>query len=112
MHRVADCIRDGVWLAIPEPTEWQRIGNQIDAAIIFTWADFVNVHRWQRRKLVFQSQARFSGFDHQAGCLEPCRQNRKPCAWSHIGTRSLRIVKLFVADVVMRAMQDVETVRR
>jgi hypothetical protein len=29
-----------------EPTEWQRIGNQIDAAFIFSLADFVNVHRW------------------------------------------------------------------
>ena len=27
----------------PEPTEWQRIGNQIDAAMIFARADFVNV---------------------------------------------------------------------
>ena len=26
-----------------QPTEWQRIGNQIDAAFIFARADFVNV---------------------------------------------------------------------
>ena len=26
---VANC----VWLAVPQPTEWQRIGNQIDAAL-------------------------------------------------------------------------------
>ena len=26
-----------------DPTEWQRIGNQIDAAMIFARADFVNV---------------------------------------------------------------------
>ena len=31
----------GVGLA----TEWQRIGNQIDAAMIFAWSDFVKVHR-------------------------------------------------------------------
>jgi hypothetical protein len=24
-----------------QPTEWQRVGNRIDAAMIFTWADFV-----------------------------------------------------------------------
>jgi hypothetical protein len=36
---VADCIR----LAVPEPTEWQHSGNQIDAAMIFAGADFVNV---------------------------------------------------------------------
>jgi hypothetical protein len=32
-------------LAVPEATEWQRIGNQIDAAMIFARADFVNM-RW------------------------------------------------------------------
>jgi hypothetical protein len=30
---------------MPQPTEWQRIGNQIDAAFIFARTDFVNVHR-------------------------------------------------------------------
>jgi hypothetical protein len=29
--------------AVPQPTEWQHIGNQIDAAFIFAWADFVKV---------------------------------------------------------------------
>jgi hypothetical protein len=29
--------------ALPQPTEWQRIGNQIDAAMIFARADFVSV---------------------------------------------------------------------
>jgi hypothetical protein len=29
--------------AIPQTTEWQRIGNQIDAAFIFARADFVKV---------------------------------------------------------------------
>ena len=32
--RVVDCIIDGVWLAIPQPTEWQRIGNKIGSAMI------------------------------------------------------------------------------
>jgi hypothetical protein len=44
MFGVADCIADCVWLAVPQPTEWQRIGNQIDAAMIFARAYFVNVH--------------------------------------------------------------------
>jgi hypothetical protein len=26
----------------PQPTEWQRIGDQIDAAMIFARSDFVN----------------------------------------------------------------------
>jgi hypothetical protein len=29
--------------ALPQSTEWQRIGNQIDAAMIFAGAYFVNV---------------------------------------------------------------------
>jgi hypothetical protein len=40
MLRVSDCVRDRIRLAIPQPTEWQRIGNQIDAAFIFARADF------------------------------------------------------------------------
>jgi len=42
--RESNCIADGVRFAVPQPTEWQRIGNEIDAAMIFTRADFVNVH--------------------------------------------------------------------
>src|SRR5262249_52767158 len=38
--RVADCIR----LAVPKATEWQRIRDQIDAAMLFAGSDFVNVH--------------------------------------------------------------------
>ena len=40
MLRVSDGIRDGVRLAVPQPTEWQRIGNQIDAAMIFCGGGF------------------------------------------------------------------------
>jgi len=36
-------------LLLPEPTEWQRIGNQIDAAMVFAGADFVNVHHFGLR---------------------------------------------------------------
>ena len=42
--RTAEKLRviDGVvWLAIRQATEWQRIGNQIDAAMIFAGANFV-----------------------------------------------------------------------
>jgi hypothetical protein len=41
LKRVADCIRP----VIPQPTEGQHIGNQINAALIFARADFVKVHR-------------------------------------------------------------------
>jgi hypothetical protein len=40
---VSDCVRDSILLGIPEPPEWQRIGNQIDAAMIFARANVVNV---------------------------------------------------------------------
>ena len=36
MLGVSDCVADCVWVTIPQTTEWQRIGNQIDAAMIFT----------------------------------------------------------------------------
>jgi hypothetical protein len=32
MQRIADCI---IRRVIPQPTEWQRIGDQINAAMIF-----------------------------------------------------------------------------
>jgi len=51
MLRVSDCVRDSIRLAIPQPTEWQRIGNQIDAAFILARADFVNVVRFHIRRL-------------------------------------------------------------
>ncbi len=31
---VVDCVADRVWLAIPQATKWQGIGNQIDASIL------------------------------------------------------------------------------
>jgi hypothetical protein len=40
MLRVFDCV---CHLSIPEPTVWQRLGNQIKAAFIFARSDFVNV---------------------------------------------------------------------
>jgi hypothetical protein len=43
--RVLDCVTDRVRLAVPQPTEWQRIGDQIGAAFIFARADFVNRYR-------------------------------------------------------------------
>jgi len=43
MLRVADCIAGRIWFAIPRPTEWQRIGNQSDAAFICARADFVKL---------------------------------------------------------------------
>jgi hypothetical protein len=39
------CVADRIRLAVPQATEWQRIGDQINAAMICAGADFVNVHR-------------------------------------------------------------------
>jgi hypothetical protein len=39
--RVADCVRD---FGVPQPTEWQRIGNQIEAEFLFARAYSVSVH--------------------------------------------------------------------
>ena len=44
MRRISDCIRDSISIAIPQTAEWQRIGNQMEAAFISARADFVNVH--------------------------------------------------------------------
>jgi hypothetical protein len=46
--RVSDCV---IWFGVPKPTEWQRVGNQIDAAMIFTWADFVKKKLYGATKL-------------------------------------------------------------
>jgi hypothetical protein len=44
MLRAVDCIVDGVRLSVPQATEWQRIRNEIDAAMIFAGLDFINEH--------------------------------------------------------------------
>jgi hypothetical protein len=37
---VVNCVADCIRFAVPQPTEWQRIGNQIDATMIFAGAHF------------------------------------------------------------------------
>ena len=41
MHRVTDGV---IRRVLPQPTDRQDIGNEIDAAFIAAWADFVKVH--------------------------------------------------------------------
>jgi hypothetical protein len=43
---VTDCVADCVRFAIPQATERQRIGDQINAAMIFAWSHFVKLHLW------------------------------------------------------------------
>src|SRR5690242_13627177 len=50
-HPSPDCVEHNVQLqlklsfstSVPQPTEWQHIGNQINAAMIFARADFLKV---------------------------------------------------------------------
>ena len=42
LYRV-DCVADCASFSVPQPGEWERIGNQIDAAMIFAQANLVNV---------------------------------------------------------------------
>jgi hypothetical protein len=31
-------------LGVPQPAEWQHVGNPVNAAFVFARSDFVNVH--------------------------------------------------------------------
>ena len=50
-HPSPDCVEHNVQLqlklsfstSVPEPPEWQRIGNQVNAAMISARSDFVNM---------------------------------------------------------------------
>jgi hypothetical protein len=44
MLSISDCVHDGIRPGVAEPTKWQHIGNEINAAFVFARADFVNVH--------------------------------------------------------------------
>jgi hypothetical protein len=58
---------------LPQPTEWQGIGNQINAAMIFARADFVNVDVCQEtvRKMALGpfSIVRDAGFEPATSCV-------------------------------------------
>jgi hypothetical protein len=43
VHRVADCIADRIWLAVPQTTKRQRIENEIDPAPISAWSHFIKM---------------------------------------------------------------------
>jgi hypothetical protein len=45
MLRVPDCVIGCIGFGVPQPTEWQHIGDQIKAASIFARANFVNVQQ-------------------------------------------------------------------
>jgi hypothetical protein len=73
MLGVSDCIRDSIGIAIPQPTEWQHIGNEIDAAFIFARTNFVNVHRKPRAvSYACLDHSSFIGSRYNLGGLAVC----------------------------------------
>src|SRR5262249_24161259 len=50
---IFDCVADSVWLTVPQPTERQHVGNQINAATIFARAEFVDVREQWRETCRF-----------------------------------------------------------
>ena len=44
LSKASDCVADCVWLAVPKTTKRQRVGSQIDAAMIFAWVRFAPAH--------------------------------------------------------------------
>ncbi len=69
MLGVTDGIRDCVWLAVPQPTEWQHIGNQLNAAMVFARADLVNcVVSWSSERSVVVSGGAVSSWDWTWSC--------------------------------------------
>ena len=47
--RIPDCVAGGIRFTVPEPSERQHFGNQIDAASVLARADFVNALRASHR---------------------------------------------------------------
>ena len=43
MLGIPDCIANCTRSVIPQPTEWQHVGHQINAGLIFAGANFVNI---------------------------------------------------------------------
>jgi len=70
VHRVANGIYDRVLLAVPQPTEWQRIGEWIDAAMIFSGSDFV---KGAPRSMKVANRPDYTE------CLNETATNRDPC---------------------------------
>jgi len=58
---VSSCVHDGSRAVIPKTTEWQHIGNWINAAFIFTRADFVNVDR-DRKSFIVRADETLTAF--------------------------------------------------
>jgi hypothetical protein len=80
MPCVPDCIRDGTRPAIPQPTEWQRIGNQIDAACVFAGAAFVGVQAHQP----LQCPSKGIGLrSHERNCRQHCQNLKKKAAYEN-----------------------------
>ena len=63
---VSDCVHDGIRPGVPQATEWQRIGNQINAALVAARAHFVNACCVHRIKFVHRA----GGVDAHLQCRD------------------------------------------
>jgi len=66
VHCVADCITDRVGLAIPQPTEWQNIGNEINAAV-GNWSAgrtiwIADAHRGYGKRFIVRADDKLTAF--------------------------------------------------
>jgi hypothetical protein len=59
---------------MPQPTEWQRIGNQIDAAFITSGPDFVDLHT-----LIdpLQCPSKEGLRSHERNCPQHCQTSKR-----------------------------------
>jgi len=60
-------------LTVPQPTEWQHIGNQIEVAFVFARAHFIDVHRdgsYHFLVAVWSAKAAESWKKLTSGCYE------------------------------------------
>jgi hypothetical protein len=57
--RVVDCVANCARFAVPQPTEWEGIENQIDAAMIFAGPDFVK-RAWDKSSFPSGNRVSFS----------------------------------------------------
>jgi hypothetical protein len=65
----SDCV---IRRVVPQPTEWQRVRNQIDTAFVFARSDFVNVHGVTCKK------------QPQPNPLRPALRGSIPCTTLHL----------------------------
>jgi len=90
VHRVAGCIPECIRPIVPQPAEWQCIGNQIDAAMIFARVNFVSVLRAiHRDRLYHFAVAVWRAKEAESGPREVLENHRRVgCNFNDSATRN------------------------